>query len=95
MQLVWAHHFTPVYAVSSIRRKIFSRAPVDMLSRPCKDAGTMTYDDLIQRYGSSREAAQALKLAQNTVCNWRKRGIPAPWQRIIALTPAPKRRKAA
>jgi hypothetical protein len=55
----------------------------------------MTYDDLIQRYGSSREAAQALKLAQNTVCNWRKRGIPAPWQRIIAMTPAPRRRKAA
>ena len=55
----------------------------------------MTYDDLIQRYGGSAAAAKALKLAQNTVCNWRIRGIPAPWQRIIALTPAPRKRRRA
>jgi DNA-binding transcriptional regulator YdaS (Cro superfamily) len=56
----------------------------------------MTYDQLMQRYGSSREAARKLGVAQNVVSNWRKRGIPLAWQRVLAMmAQKPKRRKVA
>lgn len=56
---------------------------------------TMTYQDLIKRYGTGSAAAKALGINPNAVYNWKERGIPKPWQQIIAMTPSPKRRKAA
>lgn len=47
----------------------------------------MTYDDLIQHYGTQKAAGEALKafgedeaVKQSSVAEWKEKGIPAPRQ---------------
>ena len=63
----------------------------------------MTFDELMDLYGTQTKAGDALGVAQTTVADWKKFGIPLPRQyQIQVLTggvlkadPTPKRRKAA
>jgi hypothetical protein len=40
----------------------------------------MTYDDLIEFYGTQEAAAGALGIKQPSVADWKKGGIPEPRQ---------------
>lgn len=40
----------------------------------------MTYEDLIEHYGTQKAAAEALGLSQPSLSGWRDKGIPPPRQ---------------
>jgi len=40
----------------------------------------MTYEQLIDFYGTQKAAADALELSQPSLSEWKKNGIPAPRQ---------------
>ena len=45
----------------------------------------MTYDDLVETYGSCTSAARALGLAKQTVHQWKEKGIPFEQQFRIQM----------
>ncbi len=53
--------------------------PIDSTYRDA-DNGSMTYQELIDFYGTQAKAAEALGLKQPSVAGWQKEGVPAPRQ---------------
>lgn len=45
----------------------------------------MTYDDLVETYGSMSKAARALGIAKQTVHKWKTAGIPFERQFVIQM----------
>lgn len=62
----------------------------------------MTFDELMQHFGTQTKAGDALGVAQTTVAEWKKTGIPLPRQYqiqvltggILKADPTPKRKAA-
>jgi len=55
-------------------------------------------ENAIDSEGSVGKLANALDVRQNVVSNWRKRGLPKPWAKVLEMKytqPKPLRKKPA